>query len=212
MSSRKRRHLFYFNLISWQGAAENNFVFGGLFLRLGGFMKTCSFFGYRDTPQTEELKEKIRGIVERLIVEEEVNTFLFGSRSKFDELCHMVVTEVKEKYPKIRRVAYLCKHETGCLVGAGVELTRKIKDLTGRDAYVPEYEEIKKSDRVNSAGRASYVERNQEIIDESDIVVFHLLPETKGDSVERLVSGTVFAFEYACRKRKKIQEMNIIRV
>ena len=175
-------------------------------------MKACSFFGHRDTPQTEELKEKVREVVERLIVEEGVDVFLFGSRSSFDELCHIVVTEIKEKYPNIRRVAYLCKHEAGCLVGTGMELKRKIKEITGRDTYVSEYEEIKKSDRVNSAGRASYVKRNQEIIDESDIVVFHLLPETKGDSVERLVSGTVFAFEYACRKRKKIQEMNIIRV
>ena len=75
-------------------------------------MKTCSFFGHRDAPQTDELKEKVRETVERLIVEEGVDTFLFGSRSKFDELCHIVVTELKEKYSHIRRVVYLCKHET----------------------------------------------------------------------------------------------------
>ena len=114
-------------------------------------MKACSFFGHRDTPQTEELKEKVREIVERLIIEEGVDTFLFGSRSNFDELCHIVVTELKEKYPYIRRIAYLCKHESGCLVGAGTSLKQKIKDLTGRDEYVGEYEEIKKIDRVSSA-------------------------------------------------------------
>ena len=54
-------------------------------------MKTCSFFGHRDTLQTEELKEKVRETVERLIVEEGMDTFLFGSRSKFDDLCHIVV-------------------------------------------------------------------------------------------------------------------------
>ena len=47
------------------------------------------------------------------------------------------------------------------LAGAGTSLRQNIKDLTGRDVYVAEYEEIKKSDRVNSAGRALYVERNQ---------------------------------------------------
>ena len=47
------------------------------------------------------------------------------------------------------------------LVGAGTSLIQNIKELTGRDVYVAEYEKIKKSDRVNSAGRASYVERNQ---------------------------------------------------
>ena len=102
-----------------------------------------NFFWHRDTPQTEELKQKVREAVERLIVEKGVGTFLFGSRSKFDELCHMVVTELKEKYPHIRRIAYLCKHETACLVGAGMKMKKQIKKLTGRDVYVPEYEDIK---------------------------------------------------------------------
>ena len=205
--SRKRRHLFILTKYCRQGAAENEFVFGGLFLRLGGFMKACSFFGYRDTAQTEELKQKVREIVERLIVEEEVDTFLFGSRSKFDELCHMVVTEFQEKYPKIRRVAYLCKHETVSLAGAGIELKRKIKELTGRDIYVAEYEEIKKSDRVNSAGRASYVERNQWMIDESERVVFFI------DGVYQTgKSGTIKSAKYAKMKNKKCICMSLLGV
>ena len=73
------------------------FLVGSFFFFLE-IMKACSFFGHRDTPQTEELKQKVREAVERLIVEEGVDTFLFGSRSKFDELCHVVVTELKEKY------------------------------------------------------------------------------------------------------------------
>ena len=154
-------------------------------------MKACSFFGHRDTPQTEELKQKVRDTVERLIVEEGVDTFLFGSRSKFDELCHIVVTELKEKYPHIQRVAYLCKHETACLVGAGTSLRQKIKNLTGRDEYVGEYEEIKKSDRVNSAGKACYVERNYWMIDESDFAIFHL---DENNSTKK--SGTMKVYQY----------------
>ena len=154
-------------------------------------MKVCSFFGHRDTEQTEELKQKVREIVERLIMEEGVDTFLFGSRSKFDELCHMVVTELKEKYPHIQRIAYLCKHESGCLVGAGMSLKHKIKELTGRDVYVPEYEDIKKSDRVNSAGRASYVERNQWMVDESNIVIIQF------DATVNRTSGTKRIYDYA---------------
>ena len=151
-------------------------------------MKTCSFFGHRDTEQTEELKQKVREIVERLIVDEGVDTFLFGSRSKFDELCHMVVTELKEKYPHIQRIAYLCKHETACLAGAGVETRRAIKMVTGRDVYVGEYEEIKKSDRVNLAGRASYVERNELMIDESDVVVLYLVENKNRRSGVKIAS------------------------
>ena len=178
-------------------------------------MKACSFFGHRDTPQTEELKQKVRETVERLIVEEGVDTFLFGSRSKFDELCHMVVTELKEKYPRIERIAYLCKHETGCLVGKGKDEQCRIKELTGRDVYVPEYEDIKKSDRVNSAGRAAYVERNQEIINISNFCVFyynlnHLSPKRKNSKENigerQLKSGTQLTFDYV-HKRKKLGEL-----
>ena len=114
----------------------------------------------------------MREAVERLIVEEGVDTFFFGSRSKFDELCHIVVTELKEKYPYIQRIAYLCKHESGCLVGEGAKMKQQIKQLTGRDVYVSEYEDIRKSDRVNSAGRASYVERNQWMIKDSIFCIF----------------------------------------
>ena len=136
--------------------------------------KTCSFFGHRDTEQTEELKQKVKDTVERLIIEEGVDMVLFGSRSKFDNLCLLIVTELKEKYPYIRRIAYLCKHETVCLVGAGMGLERQIKDITGLEVRVREFEEIRKSDRVNSAGRAAYVERNQWMIDESSFVVFYI--------------------------------------
>ena len=158
-------------------------------------MKACSFFGHRDTAQTEELKQKVREIVERLIVEEGVDTFLFGSRSKFDELCHIVVTELKEKYPHIRRIAYLCKHEARCLVGEGEKIRRTIKTVAGRDIYVGEYEEIKKSDRVNSAGRASYVERNQWMIDDSDFCIFF---------IEREVGGSALAYDYAQKYKQAI--------
>lgn len=50
--------------------------------------KTCSFFGHRKIEITEELKEKVRAIVEDLIVNHNVLIFLFGSRSDFDYLCH----------------------------------------------------------------------------------------------------------------------------
>jgi uncharacterized phage-like protein YoqJ len=162
-------------------------------------MKACSFFGHRDALQTEELKQKVRETVERLIVEEGVATFLFGSRSKFDELCHMVVTELKEKHPHIQRIAYLCKHKTACYVGEGIAERRRIKELTGRDVYVREFEDIKKSDRVNSAGRASYVERNQWMIDDSDFIIIYF-----DEKKVKNFNGTKIAYEYAQTKSKTI--------
>ena len=37
---------------------------------------TCCFFGHRTINETEELKLKLNEIIEKLIVEEKVNTFL----------------------------------------------------------------------------------------------------------------------------------------
>ena len=60
--------------------------------------KACCFFGHRKIDETEELKNNLCGIIENLIVNENVDTFLFGSKSQFDDFCHKTVTELKEKY------------------------------------------------------------------------------------------------------------------
>ena len=112
------------------------------------------------------------------------------------------MTELKEKYPHIRRIAYLCKHESGCLVGAGTSLRKQIKEIAGCDSYVAEYEEIKKSDRINSARRASYIERNQLMIRDSDFAIFYLNKKLDGNS------GTSQAFRYAQSRGVKILQIN----
>ena len=66
--------------------------------------KTCCFFGHRKIDETEELKNNLYEIIENLIVNEKVDTFLFGSKSQFDDLCHKIVTDLKEKYPHIKRI------------------------------------------------------------------------------------------------------------
>ena len=65
---------------------------------------TTCFFGHRKIDETEELKNNLRGIIENLIVNEKVDTFFFGSKSQFDDLCHKIVTELKEKYPHLKRI------------------------------------------------------------------------------------------------------------
>lgn len=161
-------------------------------------MKSCSFFGHRDTPQTEELKEKVREIVERLIVEEGIDTFLFGSRSKFDELCHIVVTELKEKYPNIKRIYVRSQYP---YIGEQY-----------KDYLLKFYDVTIMLTRVERAGKASYVERNQEMINTSDFCVFYYNPSylpSKRKSSKRDISayqpksGTQLAFNYACEKKNK---------
>ena len=65
------------------------------------------------------------------------------------------------------------------------------------DVYIRGFENIKKSDRVNSAGRASYVERNCLMIKDSNFVVVHL-EEGRNDGK----SGTRLAYKYSLRQKK----------
>ena len=53
---------------------------------------TCCFFGHRKIEVTDELVNQLKEIVEDLIVEKKVDTFLFGSKSQFDKLALSVVT------------------------------------------------------------------------------------------------------------------------
>ena len=62
---------------------------------------TCCFFGHRTINETDELRTKITEAVERLITDEKVDTFLFGSKSEFDRLCLKLVTKLKEKHPHV---------------------------------------------------------------------------------------------------------------
>ena len=66
--------------------------------------KNCCFIGHKNIKETEELKNNICKTSETLILKEKVDTFLFGSKSRFNDLCYEIVTEIKEKYPNIKRI------------------------------------------------------------------------------------------------------------
>jgi uncharacterized phage-like protein YoqJ len=168
-------------------------------------MKACSFFGHRDTPQTEELKDKVRETVERLIVEEGVDTFLFGSRSKFDDLCLLIVTELKGKYPNIKRIYVRSQYP--------------YIDKQYKDYLLKSYDDTIIPNRVENAGKASYVERNQEMINVSNFCVFYYnssyLPQkrkvTKSDiSTYQPKSGTQLVWDYANQRKRAEKEICII--
>ena len=50
------------------------------------------------------MKKKVYDAVQLLIVEEKVHTFLFSSKSQFDNLYYDVVTKSKEEHSHIKRV------------------------------------------------------------------------------------------------------------
>ena len=160
---------------------------------------TCCFFGHRKIKITDELINRLNKIIEDLIVEKKVETFLFGSKSRFDKLCLKVVTELKKEYPHIRRIyvraefPYIDENYTAYLL--------KRYDHT----YYPE--------RLINAGKAAYVERNYEMIDNSRYCVIYYdedyIPPKRKKSRRDLFehqpsSGTKLARDYAVKKELEI--------
>ncbi len=172
---------------------------------------SCAFFGHRNVEITEELKQKVRKTIKSLIVNYNVREFLFGSRSNFDYLCHLIVTELKEKYPNIKRISYTCRNE-GCILENEREKWEKIYSyFQKQEVHLLGVEEEFEHKTKYRSGKARYVERNQAMIDNSDYCVFYYdknyQPKMRKYSKKSLgyyqpKSGTALAFAYAKQKKK----------
>lgn len=190
----------------------------------GGFCNLsdirCSFFGHRKVEITEELKQKVKEVVEDLIVNHKVLTFLFGSRSDFDYLCHLVVTELKEKYPNIIRKCYTCRSETCTLESERAHWEEIYSHFRKEKVTLLGVEEEVEHKTKYTSGRASYVERNQAMINDSDFCVFYYdenyQPEIRKYSKRSIgyyqpKSGTALAYAYAKQKKKLILNVYAIK-
>lgn len=171
-------------------------------------MKSCSFFGHRNLILSEQEKEKLKGILIDLIINKNVSTFLFGSRSNFNELCFSLLYNLKQTYPYLCLIAYDCAHEDSITIEDKIRY-EKIVNIEN----IKYYDKKIKLKSVLSAGRLAYVVRNQEMIDDSDYCCFHfkedfIPPKTRQG--KRCVlytqpkSGTKLALDYAKKKGKEI--------
>ena len=183
--------------------------------------KVCCFIGHRKIEASIELTQRVRDAITDLIENKEVHTFLFGSRSEFDDLCHAIVTELQKNNPQIKRIMYTCRSEYACMKEEKEERERIAREVTKRNIKYKDYDGEMMSDRLWSAGKASYVERNQDMINASNYCVFYYNPDYQpprrkyskrsvGDYQPR--SGTRLAFEYANQKKRGGKDVTIINV
>ena len=154
-------------------------------------INTCCFLGHKNIPITNDLKSKLSKIVEKLIIYENTNTFLFGSASQFNDLCLEIVTQLKEKHPHIKRIYIRAEYPY-------IDEGYKRYLLTNyEDTYFPE--------KIINSNKAIYINRNYEMINKSQICIVYydnsLLPTNRK-------SGTKIALDYATKKGKKI--INIV--
>ncbi len=147
----------------------------------------CCFFGHREISDSEELRQKLYSIIEKLILEKQVDTFLLGSKSRFNSLCYEQITKIKEKYPHIKRIYVRAE-----FFHINESYKRYLLE-NYEDTYYPE--------KIVGAGKAVYVERNYDMIDRSHYCIVYyqekLLPKNRK-------SGTKLALEFAVKKKKEI--------
>ena len=148
---------------------------------------TCCFLGHRTINETEELRTKLTDTIEKLITDENVDTFLFGSKSEFDRLCLELVSKLKEKNPHIKRI--YVRAEFPFINDDYLNYLLKSYD----DTYYPE--------KIMNSGRAAYVERNYELINNSKYCIVYY-DEQNAPTTRK--SGTKIAFDYAVKKGRKI--------
>ncbi len=149
--------------------------------------KVCCVFGHRTITYTKELENKIYETAQMLIESEDVTTFLFGSKSQFNDLCYDVITELKTEYPQIKRIY---------VRSAFPDISEDYKEY-----LLKHYEDTYFSEKMRRAGKASYVERNYEMIDKSDFCMTYYI-ENYGETEKK--SGTKIAYNYAVKKKKVI--------
>ena len=148
---------------------------------------TCCVFGHRTINETEDLRKKLKSAIEKLITERAVDTFLFGSKSRFDDLCLELVTELREKYPHVKRIYVRAEYPH-------INDSYKAYLLTlYEDSYYPE--------RILAAGKSVYVERNCEMIDNSQFCLVYY-DASNAPSTRR--SGTKIALDYAVKKKREL--------
>ncbi len=166
-------------------------------------MKSCCFIGHKHVEDEELVISLVRRIVEALVKEEGVRNFHFGSVSDFNDICYDIVLEMRNEYPDIVRIAYNLNSEV-------VFKEEERHKYPGRP--IRYCDESRMSERLIKAGRAAYVERNQDMINDSDICIFYYIEGYKARHnpyhYSNNKSGAKIAYEYALSKNKRI--INIV--
>lgn len=148
---------------------------------------TCCFIGHRQIAETEKLRAALKTTIESLIVNEKVDTFLCGSKSRFNDLCLELVTEIKKSHPHVKRVYVRAEYP---IISEEYE---KYLLKCYEETYFPQ--------KLAGAGRSVYVQRNIEMIKESGFCIVYLL---EGERYATRKSGTKIAAEYASRQGCRI--------
>ena len=123
-------------------------------------ISTCSVFGHSKIEITKELEDKLIATFEQLI-KQGCKYFYFGGFGEFDDLCHKIISELKNTYPHIQRIFCLSdpRHQ---------RISKRPKWLKDED-----YEEFIYLDLDFDYWYQRIYYRNLAMINDSDYCVFY---------------------------------------
>ena len=158
-----------------------------VYLKNGVEKMICCVLGHREICETEELREQLSRVIEELITCERVDTFLFGSKSRFNRLCYELVTQKQQEFPYIKRIYVRAEFPV-----ISEDYRRYLLEI---------YEETYYPEDLTGAGRTVYIKRNTEMIDRSHFCLFYYDPAYRPKGRK---SGTKIGLDYAVKRKKRI--------
>ena len=163
--------------------------------------KTACFIGHRDVLINDKEKNILLSIIKNLIEKEGVYTYIFGSKSMFDNVCHEIISLLQNQYENIKRVVYTCKNEYAVKCKEVSKIEKLLKSIAKSNKRIKAYEEERNYKNKYKTRKESYIKRNEAMIEESDICIFYYKKEYKPAFSN---SGTALAYTYATKKGKTI--------
>lgn len=159
-----------------------------------------TFIGHRKIAEKSILYGKLTNLILWLVDYKNADTFLFGSKSQFNDLCLQAATEVKKIRPNVKLIYVRAEYP---------HISENYKDY-----LLNFYDDTYSPDKILNAGRAAYVERNFHMIDRADICIFYFdktysppreqVSNNHVGFTNKAVSGTKLAYDYALSKKKTI--------
>ena len=148
-------------------------------------IKICSVFGHSGLFKDKDLlKLKIEREFLNLILNHNVEKFLFGGFGEFDNLCYEIICELKKQFPQIERI-YCVENE-------------RLLRIDKRPLWLKQrkYEHIIYLEPDLKYWYTQIYYRNVEMIKVSDFVMFYIRKTEN--------SGAYKTYKYATRLRKNI--------
>lgn len=150
-------------------------------------MMIC-FIGPRKIRFTEKLWDRVKNEIENIIINDGVDTFLFGSRyGEFEYMCHEAVTELKFKYKFLNRICLRSVNEYANLI------PRKLEPL---------FFELIIDHELDERGKKYMIKLNEVLIDRSDVLVGYL--NKSSVLFKKPFSVVQHAVDYANKNCKRI--------